>query len=182
MGCIAITGYAKGCDSSYGGIKKVAIYEKAALSWYGVVAGVVTGLTINTTGYTGYTFDFLKDNSNWTEPIVGDGITATVHWTPTITLVFRRMSAALRNQIMELSKGDLVFLIKDYNNICWIIGTDRGMQLAASAGGASGNLLEELNGETLVFTGSETYKAYEFNLTTVSAAYPISPILELKNA
>ncbi len=161
MGCISNQGYTKGCDSSYGGIKKVGIFEKAGLDLDNmtVVDGDITALSVNA-GYTGYTYDFLKDNSNWTEPIVGDGIVATVHWTPQVNLIFRRMSVTLRNEIMELSKGDLVILIKDRNDITWVIGTDMGMQLAASAGSQSGTLLEELNGETLLFTGTESYKAY----------------------
>jgi hypothetical protein len=168
MGCISIAGYSKGCDSSYGGIKKVAIYEKAAFDWTGmtVTNGTVSAVTLYD-GFTGFTYDFLKDNSNWTEAIVGDGILTTINWTPIITLIFRRMSVELRNEIMELSKGDLVVLIKDYNDNTWFIGTDRGLQLVASAGGASGNNLTEMNGETLVIQGAETYKAYLVDLDTI---------------
>jgi len=168
MGCITIQGYTKGCDSSYGGIKKVAIYEKAGINTTGmtVTDGLISVIEIYS-GYTGYTYDFLKDNSNWTEAIVGDGVVATVHWTPIVNLMFKRMSVTLRNEIMELSKGDLVVFLKDYNDITWMIGSDRGLQLAASAGGASGNVLEEMNGETIIISGSETYKAYVVDLTAV---------------
>ena len=173
MGWITIAGNAKGCDSSYGGIKKVAIYEKAGLDLTGatITDGEITSIDI-VAGYSGYSYDFLKDNSNWTEPIVGDGIVSTVHWAPNVSLVFRRMSNALRNEIMELTKGDLVVFIKDRNDIIWAIGTDNGMQLAASTGGQSGSVLEELNGETLLFTATESYKAYTFNVsanTTIAA-------------
>lgn len=161
MACLSNTGYAKGCDASYGGIKKIAIYEKAAFNLTGmtVTDGAVSALTIYD-GYTGYTYDFLKDNSNWTEPIVGDGIMTSVHFTPTITLMFRKMSNTLRNEIMELTKGDLVAFLEDYNDTVWFIGSDRGLQVVASDGGASGNVLDELNGETIVLQGAETYKAY----------------------
>jgi len=167
MGCLTIAGYTKGCDSSFGGIKQVAIYEKAAFDWTGatIANGVISAVTMYD-GYTGATYAFLKDNSNWTEAIVGDGIMTTVHWTPIITLMFRRMSVTLRNEIMELSKGDLVVFLEDYNGLTWAIGTDRGLQLAASAGGASGNKLEELNGETIVIQGAETYKAYNIDITS----------------
>ena len=163
MGCITIAGYSKGCDASYGGIKKVAIYEKAGLDLSGmtVTSGEITSITIDS-GYTGYSYDFLKDNSNWTEPIVGDGITASVHWTPNVNLVFRKMSNTLRNEIVELAKGELVIFIKDRNDVIWALGTDRGMQLVASTGGQSGSVLEELNGETLLFTGAESYKTYTY--------------------
>jgi len=169
MACLSNSGYAKGCDSSYGGIKKIAIYEKAAFNLTGmtVTAGVVSASTLYS-GYTGYTYDFLKDNSNWTEAIVGDGIMTTVHFTPIITLVFRKMSNTLRNEIMELTKGELVAFLTDYNDVTWMIGSDRGLQLGAGAGGSSGSKLEELNGETIVLTGAETYKAYTIDVTTQS--------------
>lgn len=169
MACLTNAGYAKGCDASYGGIKKIAIYEKAAFNLTGmtVTAGVVTSVDLKN-GYTGYTYDFLKDNSNWTEAIVGDGIMTSVHFTPVITLVFRKMSTTLRNEIMELTKGELVAFLTDYNNTTWMIGTDRGLQLSASAGGASGSKLEELNGETIILNGAETYKSYTIDVTSQS--------------
>jgi len=161
MGCLTIAGYTKGCDASYGGISKVFIIEKAGLDITGmtVTSGEISALSV-LEGYSGYTYDFLKDNSNWTEPIVGDGIVASVHWTPNVNLVFRKMSNTLRNEIVELSKGDVVIMIKDRNDINWVLGTERGMQLVASGGGQSGSVLEELNGETLLFTGAESYKSY----------------------
>ena len=163
MACLTIAGYSKGCDASYGGIKKVAIYEKAGLDTTGmtVTSGEITTLSV-LGGYTGYSYDFLKDNSNWTEPIVGDGIVSSVHWTPNVNLVFRKMSNALRNEITELAKGEVVIFIKDRNDVIWALGTERGMQLVASTGGQSGSVLEELNGETLLFTGAESYKAYTY--------------------
>ncbi len=166
MGCITIGGYTRGCDASYGGIKQIAIYEKAAFDWTGatIADGIISSVDIYD-GYTGATYDFLKDNSNFTEAIVGDGILTTVHWTPIVTVMFRRMSVALRNEIMEISKGLVVIFLEDYNGLTWAIGTDRGLQLGASAGASTGNKLEELNGETLVFTGAETYKAYNIDIT-----------------
>lgn len=169
MGCLTLAGYTKGCDGSYGGIKQIAIFEKAGINTTGMTVsnGEVTDSEMYD-GYTGYTYDFLKDNSNWTEAIVGDGILTTVHFQPTITLMFRRMSKELSEEIIEMSKGDLVAIIQDYNDKTWIIGTDRGLQLSASAGGQSGNNLEEMNGETIVLTGAETYKAYEIDVTAQS--------------
>jgi hypothetical protein len=167
MGCLTISGYAKGCDSSYGGIKQIAIYEKAAFDWTGatITDGIISAVTLYD-NFSGATYDFMKDSSNWSEAIIGDGIQTTIHWTPIITLMFRRMSVTLRNEIMEMSKGDLVVFLEDYNGLTWCIGSDRGLQLAASAGGVSGSKLEEMNGETIVIQGAETYKAYNIDITS----------------
>ncbi len=168
MACLSLAGYSRGCDASFGGIKKVGIYEYAAINWTGatVTDGTVSALDVYS-GYSGFSYDFLKDNSNWTEPIVGDGKLTTVHWAPLITLVFKKMSVTLRNEIMELTKGSLAVFITDYNDITWVIGSDRGLQLVASAGGASGNNLAEMNGVTIVISGEETYAAYVADLTSI---------------
>ena len=168
MACLTMAGYTRGCDASFGGIKKVGIYEYEAFNWTGatVTDGTMSALDIYT-GYTGFTYEFLKDNSNWTEPIVGDGILTAVHFTPIINLVFRKMSVTLRNEIMEFTKGSLVVFLTDFNDVTWVIGSDRGLQLVASAGGASGSKLEELNGETIVISGAESYAAYVADLASL---------------
>jgi hypothetical protein len=171
MACMTLKGISYDlCDSSIGGIKKVAIYEKSdlALSTMTVVDGEVTALTASAPGFS---YDFLKDNSNWVEAIVGDGILASVHFAPTVTLMFRKMSNTLRNEIMELVRDYVVIFVTDSNNITWMIGSDRGMTLSASAGGQSGSKLEEMNGETLVFTGNETFKAYTMDLTAIGEPF-----------
>lgn len=162
--CLSLTGYAKGCDASLGGIKKVALFEKAGLSGATIASGEMTGLVM-LAGYSAYTYDFLKDNSNYTQPIVGDGILTSVHWEPSITLVFRKTSKSLRNEIYELSKGELCAIIKDYNDNYWFFGYSRGLNLIASAGSSSGNKLEELNGETIILKGTEPEPAYSVNIS-----------------
>ena len=169
MPCLSLTGYAKGCDQSLGGIKKVWLVEKVGLSTgMTITLGEVSGLTL-LTGYSGYTYDFLKDNSNWVQPIVGDGVLTSVHWEPTLTLVFRKMSKLLRNEIYELSKGDLIAIIRDFNDIYWLVGLGRGLNLIASGGSSSGSKLEELNGETLTFKGIEGIPAYTVDINNCSA-------------
>jgi hypothetical protein len=85
--------------------------------------------------------------------------------------MFRKMSNTLRNEIMELVRDYVVIFVTDSNNITWMIGSDRGMTLSASAGGQSGSKLEEMNGETLVFTGNETFKAYTMDLTAIGEPF-----------
>ena len=122
--CLTLTGYAKGCDQSLGGIKKLVLFERAGLSGGTTfVSGETTVLAL-LSGYTAYSYDYLKDNSNWTEPIAGDGVLTSVHWEPTILAVFRKMSNSLRNEIYELSKGSVCAIIRDFNDIYWFIGYD----------------------------------------------------------
>jgi len=172
MGCITLGGYTKGCEQNVGGIEKIALFERSTLDVSGMTGedtGHITAIAFISSGDTGATYDFLKDNSNWTQAIVGDGVMTNVHWTPVITLTFKRMSATLRNEIYELSKGDLVAIIKDWNGLYWLIGAHRGLNLTASAGSASGNKLDELNGEVIVLSGAETLPAPTIDISASSS-------------
>lgn len=168
MACLSISGYSKGCDKSIGGIKKVALFEKAGLDLTGatISAGQMTALTVYD-GYTGYTYDFIRDNANWTEPIVGDGIITAVYFQPTITLMFRKWSLTLRNEIEELSKGEIVAFVQDYNDNYWVFGTDKGLLLRASDGSQSGNNFDEMNGATVVLQSEESYPGYNVDMETI---------------
>lgn len=161
MACITNLGIAKGCNTSIGGIKKVVIYEMTGLDTTGATIsdGEVTVLAI-TSGFSGYSYDFLKDNSFAGEAIVGDGITAKASFTPAVNLVFRKNSAALRTEISELSKSELVALVLDQNDEWFIYGIDRGLNLVASTGSQTGSLLTDLNGITILLQGSEPQLAY----------------------
>jgi hypothetical protein len=162
MGCLTLQGINSACGGSQGGIKKVYMIEYSAIESFEQTNGTVNSITYLDTSpaMTGAWYSFLKDNSNWTEAIVGDGILASIHFEPTVTLVFRKMNVETRNEIMALTAGDVVIFIEDSNGTRWMIGSDRGMSLSASSGAQSGSKLDELNGETLTFTGKETYKAY----------------------
>ena len=170
MGCLTLGGYTKGCEASHGGIEKIALFEKSEVDWTGKTEanGIITALQL-LSGSTGATYDFLKDNSNWVQTIVGDGILTSIHWTPTITLTFRRMSARLRTEIYNMSLGDLTAIIKDWNGIYWYIGGEKGLSLSASAGSSSGSKLEELNGEVIVINGMEPQPAYTIDISSGSS-------------
>ena len=72
-GCLAIEGYTIGCDNpGHGGIKKVYLVERAGLTFTGTTEGEIKRLTLSS-DYTGYTYDFLRDSSNFSFPGVGDG-------------------------------------------------------------------------------------------------------------
>jgi hypothetical protein len=169
MACINISGYNDVCDESYGGIKKVAIFEHKGLKFSDatITSGQITELDLED-GYSGYTYDFLKDNSNFTDADIGDGILASVASQPTITLMFRKWSQTLRNEVEELKKGYLAVIIQDRNDNYWCFGKDEGLQVVAGTGAQSGNLHEDLNGYTLTIQGKEKAKAYGIDIGATS--------------
>jgi len=168
--CSNIAGYVRGCDRSSGGIKKIAFFEWAGLDLTGatITAGVISGLTVYT-GYSGYTYDFLEDNSNFTFPAIGDGLLASTSWQQTVTLIFRKLSTTLLNEMYELSKTKFVAIVQDFNDGYWFLGKDKGLRKIASAGGQSGQLLGDLNGYTLVMQANEPHTVYLIDISATSS-------------
>ena len=176
MGCLTLSGLVAACGGSQGGIKTVKLIEFDAITSFTDTDGLVDTI-VWADGYTGASFAFLKENSMWVEPTVGDGILASIHWEPAVTLVFRQMNKEARAEITEMSKGFLVAFIEDSNSTWWMIGADAGLALSAAAGGQSGAKMDELNGETLEFTGKESYKAYTIDLDAVGVDQAIKDLL-----
>lgn len=167
--CSNIVGYTRGCDRSSGSIQKMAIFEWAGIDVTGatITGGIVSGLTV-LAGYSGYTYEFLEDNSNFTFPAVGDGILSSVYWQHTVTAVFRKLSATLLTEMYELTKSKFVVFIKDFNGTYWMLGKDVGLRSIASAGGQSGTVLSDLNGYTLIMQGNEPNRAYPIDISAGS--------------
>ena len=169
MACLTLAGYSRGCDDSIGGIKKVALFEKSGLDLTGatIVSGVITILTQDN-NYTGYTYDFLKWNSNWVEPILGDGLLANASWQPQLNLIFKKTSATLRNEIYELSKGETCAIVQDQNDEYWFLGFQNGLDLIASPGFSSGNVSTDPNGATILLQGLEAIPSYSIDISSES--------------
>lgn len=168
-GCSTLNGISKTlCVGSQSGIKNpFYIIEKAALSSFSVASGEITGATWNT-GYSGATYYGLKDNCFFNEPHVGDGVLSDVYFQPTFQVVFKRNSVTVRNEIMSLSGLDLIIFYRDNNDIYWALGTDAGMNIIPSPGSQTGTKKGELNGNTLIFQGNETYKAYTCSASVIA--------------
>jgi hypothetical protein len=168
MACLTINGIGGICNSSIGGIKKIAMVPFSDFEITTQAAGEITAMTSSTTP-VGY--DFLKDNSSLTSAFVGDNIMASSHIEDSVAITFRKMSIELRQELTELIKDDVVIFITDNNLNTWAIGTDRGALLTDSAGFTTGLGMTELNGVQVTFKTMETYLPLGVDLTAVGEPF-----------
>lgn len=156
MTCLNLQGYNRGCDQSNGGIKTIVLFEQADVSTFAIDAsGTLSSLDLVTAGEA-YKYDFLRDNSNIADGIIGGGGVATASYQPTINMIFRKSSLEIINEVIELGKSYTVGIVEDNNGNYWTLGLERGLEMLASAGMVSGNTLEEANSVTLLLQGKET--------------------------
>lgn len=155
MSCLNLKGYTRGCDESVGGIKTVVLFETADVSTYTIdSSGNLTTLTLTSTG-NAYKYDFLRDNANFTDAVIGAGTVSSVSFQPSVNLTFKRANTDLINEIIQLGKNYTSAVIETNNGDHFTLGIERGLALLASPGITSGNNFEEANGAVLLLQGSE---------------------------
>lgn len=152
MSCLNLGGYTRtGCDNSTGGIEQVVLVEFSGIVDYTITGNTVTELTLS--GATPYTYEFQRDNANYTDAIIGAEL--NVSFQPTVNMTFRKTSKTILAEVYELSKNYLAAIVKDNNGEYWIMGLNRGLALIPSAGASSGNMFEDPNNVIIALQGKE---------------------------
>ena len=172
MGCTLTNGYSLGnCVVSNGGVYTtyIAGHEK------GIVYSTGTGNQVN--GYDGtsisLTFkEFEQDveiaDSSETLVVSRENGTRFYEQSVSITLHYGSDAAAndtLRDTLEELSKGNMVVIVKENSGIHKLYGAENGLRVTTGESG-SGKAFGDLNGITLTLTGKEPEAAAIVDLAT----------------
>lgn len=159
-----ISGIAKGCKDSLGGIVKVWISN----DYDDVLAGVTVSenvLDLNPSTITKFkVFNFFKNTGSITSNLqVSDS--AGSSWQTDLVLVFMKQETSKRLQIMGLVMGQTCIVVKDANGKYWFLGKDNAVE--ASAGVAqSGTAATDLNGYNITLSDNSKELPFEITSTT----------------
>lgn len=161
MSCLLNSGYALGCRDSIGGISLAYIGNFDADAGY-IINGTdeITGLTGSTVSY--YTFAQEMETGSFTQEGAYSVENGTVFFTQNLSLTLQKNDAALRNQLLVLSQGNLSVIVKDQRSEYWLIGFQNGVRVTAGAMN-TGKAFGDLNGVTLTLTGKEPEPAYRID-------------------
>lgn len=168
-----ISGIAKGCKDSLGGIVKVWISS----DYDDVLAGVKVEenvLDLDASKITKFkVFNFFKNTGSITSNLqVSDS--AGSSWQTDLVLVFMKQETSKRLQIMGLAMGQTCIVVKDANGKYWFLGKDNPVE--ASAGVAqSGTAATDLNGYNITLSDNSKELPFEItNPTTIGALEAIN--------
>lgn len=171
MACQITSGWVLDCKDSQGGIGEVFL-ANGKISGFTAASGVVTEISVAGTPLTPTDFFSIqvpKQTSTLTESIEASTENGTVVYTQTLSLIFNKMEAAKRNQILLLAQNeDLILVVKDNNGIYWSVGLQRGATLTA-AELTSGTAFADRNGGELTLTGIESTPMFEVTGSIVEA-------------
>jgi len=167
MPCALTSGYSLDCKDSSGGITEVFFIEERNVSSIATASGVVTGLT-KAAGKRFWKYELPKETGNFTNNPQVSTENGTLFFEQGLTIVINKLSASVNTELKLLAQNVLIAVVKDNNNKFWMLGKERGLDMAASESG-SGTAFGDRSGYTLNFTGKEPDQLYEVNSTVAAA-------------
>jgi len=167
MACALTQGYALDCKDSSGGIVEVYFMAKAGATSIAEASGVVTGIT-KAVGHRFWKYELPKETGSFKETLTVSVANGSVFYASELQVVINKLSVAVRNEMKLLAQQTLVAVVKDNNNLFWMLGTERGVDLVSAESG-SGTAYGDRSGSTLTFNGSEPSPMRQVNSSVASA-------------
>lgn len=172
MACSNLTaGFTLDCNDSQGGIEKIFI-ANGPVSSITEAAGVITAINVGGSPLVPadfYVFETPRQTSSLTETITPTQENGTVTYDQQLTMVFNKLSASKRNQLLLMAEAtSMVVVAKDANGLYWSIGIERGAYMTSGTS-VSGVAYADRSGYELVVGGMEKAPMYAVTGTIVEA-------------
>ena len=172
MACSNLTaGFTLDCNDSNGGIEAIFI-ANGPVQAITESAGVVTAITVGGSALTPsdfFKFETPRQTSSLTETVTVSQENGTVSYDQAITMIFNKMEASKRNQLLLMAEAtSMVVVAKDNNGKYWSIGLERGAYMTAGTS-TSGVAYGDRNGYELTISGMEAKPTFEVTGSIVEA-------------
>ena len=171
MSCNITAGFTLDCNDSNGGIEKIFIANGPVES-ITETSGTITAITVGGSALTPsdfFEFEVPRQTSSFTETINVSNENGTVFYDQALTMIFNKMEASKRDQILLLSQNnEMVVVFKDNNGKYFSVGVERGAYMTAGTS-VSGVAYGDRNGYELTISGMEEQPAFEVTGSIVEA-------------
>ena len=172
MSCSNITqGFILDCNSGNAGIEKVFI-ANGPVEGITAAAGVVSDIVVGGSSLTPsdfFTFELPRQTGNFTESYNVDQTTGTSVFNQDLSLVFNRLSAEKRNQLLLMAQAtSMVIVFKTNENLYFTVGLERGAFMT-SGSTLTGTSYTDRAGYEITLSGIEASPAYEIVSSIVEA-------------
>lgn len=172
MACSNLTaGFTLDCNDSNGGIDKIFIANGPVES-ITETAGLVTAITVGGSALAPsdfFEFEVPRQTSSFAETVAVSQENGTVTYDQALTMVFNKMDATKRNQILLMAEAtSMVVVFKDANGKFFSVGLERGAYMSAGSA-TSGTAYADRNGYEITISGMEASPSFEITSTIVEA-------------
>ncbi len=164
--CVLTEGIPLACIDNSGGIKNVYIGAFSDSTSFTYDADDVIDTVTSSETY--YTFKFRPQTSSYNEEGSHSIENGTNFWTQTLAMIFHKMDAAKRNNVLLLAKTSMHVIVETQNGDYWWMGLANGANMTASTSGA-GQAYGDLNGYNITLTGLEPKLANELSSTAFAS-------------
>lgn len=160
MPCLIVQGNTIDCRDSVGGSGlSLLIGEYLNVPQANITAssGVISAMTCSA-GKRFFKYELTKEDAQFTDSVKISVENGTVFSEQTLTFTIKKMSAALRNNLLTLAYNRLMIVVKDANGVNYVMGQVNGADLTGNEG-TTGKAMGDMNGYTLTFTAKEPVPA-----------------------
>ena len=158
MSCSLVASIPLDCSDQVGGIKEIKVRTFPGLTVMAndavITSGVVTLSGAQGTRTSWYTWGIEKETASFGDKPTKNVQNGTVFYDQEVKVIFNRLSAAIRNEIVVYAQSRVLIAVRDMNDNYWLFGYGSGMDLT-SATSSSGTARGDRSGSELTFTGKE---------------------------
>tara|TARA_R110002012_G_scaffold107444_3_gene249351 strand:- start:1700 stop:2218 length:519 start_codon:yes stop_codon:yes gene_type:complete len=164
--CTLTSGIPLACQDNTGGVKNVyiAAYSDSTTFTYDS-DDIIDAVTSSETFYT---FKFRPQTAGFTEELTKSLENGTTFTTQTLTMMFHKMDAAKRNNMLLLAKTSMHVIVETQNGDYWLMGVANGADVSAQTNG-SGLAYGDKNGYDLTITALEPVGAHNLDATAFAS-------------
>lgn len=161
-----ISGLAKDCATSKGGIKTVYIANYEDVAEVTVTENKVSAITMKDTAKFKQ-YNFRKGTGSMSSNLTVDAANGVNFVTTDLSLSFLRMETAKRVEMSALAVNDLAIIVEDANSIYWYLGFDEAVT-ASSGTGETGVARTDGSKYGIVLQDTASTFPYEVDATLIA--------------
>lgn len=162
MSCLITDGFTLDCNDSVGGIDEVYI-ANGPITSITASSGNITAMMSGTASISSasfFKFELPKQTASFTETVNVSQENGTLFYNQDLTLVFNKMEAEKRNQLLLMAKSpNMVVVFKTNEGTYFTVGIKNGAFISAGSA-VSGTTYGDRNGYEITISGIETEPSY----------------------
>lgn len=165
-----LSGLAKDCAASMGGIVRVLLANKDDVTAVTLTDGVISAITL-ASSKNFHEYAFRPNTSQMTSNWQVNAENGVAYVQTDLVMVFNRMETAKRVEIAAMSLADLVAIVQDCNGKYWYLGYDNPLHLSAGDG-QTGTARSDRNGYSVTLQDDSLGLPYEVSESIIDNLLP----------
>ena len=162
-----LSGIAKDCLNSLGGIKRVLLANYADVTTVTVTSDKVSAITMDT-GKKFKEYLFRPGTGSMSSNYQVSAENGVAYVQTDLVMVFNRMETTKRVEIVALAQADLCAIVEDNNGKFWLLGYDEPLVISAGDG-LTGTARTDRNGYSVTLQDNSKELPFEVDASVITS-------------